>query len=116
HRPMVGADARDRQFDRELGAVGADPAQLDLASGQRSASRGHVLAEGAYLRRPDFRRQQQLDAAAENVEPLVPEHLLGRRIELAVVELLIIVRVASSPVSRTPPCRASLSRPARYIR
>ena len=89
HRAVVRSDAGDGQFDRELAAVGAESPQLGLAARERSASGRQVLAEGAHSRRPVFRGQQQLDVAAEDVEPLVAEHLLGRRIELADVELVV---------------------------
>jgi hypothetical protein len=46
HRARVlGAHARDRQFDGELRAVGAHGDDLHLASGQRATAGGEVLAQ-----------------------------------------------------------------------
>ena len=88
HRAAVAAESRDRQLERELAAVGAQAGQLDLPAGERPAAGRHVLVQRADLLRAIGRRQQQLDVAAEDVEPRVAEHLLGRRVELADVQLL----------------------------
>ena len=47
------ADAGDRQLEREVAAVGAQPGQLDLPSGERPAARRHVLVQRADLLRRD---------------------------------------------------------------
>ena len=80
------AHARDRQLDRELGAVGAQAVSSSWRAGQRSAAGRHVLAERVELLCAIGRRQQQVDVAAEDVDPRVAEHLLGRRVELADVQ------------------------------
>ena len=43
HRAAVAAEPRHRQFDRELGAVGAQAGQLELPAGERPAAGRQVL-------------------------------------------------------------------------
>ena len=89
HRAGVDADARDGQFDGELGAVGAAAAQLHLAARERAASRRQVFVERAQLLATIGRRQQHLDVAAEHAEAGVAEHLLRGGVELADVQRVI---------------------------
>jgi len=80
---------RHRQLEREVAAVGALPPQLELAPCKRSAAGGQVLVERFQVNGAFRRGQQQLDVAAEDMEPVVTEHLLRRGVELADVQLLI---------------------------
>ena len=70
HGAAVGADARDRQFDRELACRRRCSAgQLELPAGERAVAGRQVLARArATLLRAIGRRQQQLDVAAEDVD------------------------------------------------
>ena len=71
-RAAVAAHPRDRQFDRELGAVGANRRQFEAARRQRSAARLHVLRERVELMSTDR-------PAAASMSTLRPSTSVRRR-------------------------------------
>ena len=68
HGAAVRPDARNRQLHGEVRAVGLEPAHFDLAAGERSAAGGEASLQRADALGAVGRRQQQLDAAAEDVQ------------------------------------------------